>query len=87
MTLIEISQLIVVPGEAKTTFFGGKPPDVHLAHARAAWKGKAHVQWVHFPSHVYGSYRIAGNGCSASYSPSFDDLMADDWELVAGEAA
>lgn len=83
MKLVEISKLIVVPGKAKSSFLGGKAPDEHLPFTRAAWQGKANVQ---FMGGNLGMY-IFGNDVGCQYAFCFDDLMADDWELVAGEAA
>lgn len=82
MKLAEILNLIIVPGKAKSGFLGGKAPDEHLKYARAAWNGHAFVQWFDLGASDFTGYRIDCNEINSAYWPSFDDLMADDWELV-----
>lgn len=48
-------------------------------HARRAWGGKAYVTWMEGnPS----PWIVKSDGICAPYGMSFDDLMADDWEIV-----
>lgn len=79
MKLSEISKLAFIPGNPKHGFFGTKwSPDEYRKIARAAWEGKAYVK----DTGAYMGTCIFGNDAICSYRVSFDDLMADDWELV-----
>lgn len=50
-------------------------------HRRASWKRKAMVAML-----ADGSMRISGPYCCVPYAYSFEDLMADDWEICEEEA-
>lgn len=49
-------------------------------HWRRAWGERAFVTFDR-----YMGARIFGNGLSGPYAVTFDDLMADDWDLVPAE--
>jgi hypothetical protein len=55
---------------------GANPPK-SLRHARGAWRGEAYLQFL-----ADGYLYIHCGDTIAPYGTSFDDVMADDWEIV-----
>ncbi len=76
MTLVELFPTIRIPEKPASWRSLGAPAGLRR-HRRRSWEGKAYVDTID------GALVIHANGVSIfAWSPSFDDLMADDWEAV-----
>lgn len=86
MKLSEIAKFVIVIPKA-TGFFSflrKMPPVTYKNHARKSWRGRAFIG-SDLNMDPSGSLRISETslrGMSAQYSMTFEDLVADDWELV-----
>lgn len=75
MTLTEVAKLAKIPGKPSGWFTAGFP-DIYKDHARKAWNGRARVAGIGDKLFIQSA-----DGIQAPYALSFEDLIAEDWEL------
>ena len=75
MKLADLLDQIVVAGQEPTLFRHGRLTEVR-PHRRASWDQRASVYGI--GADLY----LSANGVTLKWSPSYDDIMADDWEAV-----
>lgn len=79
MKLSELTPQMRIPGRVRGNWWNRYwHPDTYKKHARKAWKGAAHVEGVEY----VGLMLFTKDGTCGPYALSFEDAMANDWELV-----